>query len=106
MIQVFLCTENVAKGKMSYQSSVRFSGASWRGVDGNHATHYEMYNTCTHTARQLNPWWMVDLASAANVSRVEITNRDPACKSIQRGISCSEETFINQSKTMNRLLLI
>ena len=35
--------------------------------------------TCTHTRRQTNPWWSVDLGAEYNIGRVRIYNRRDCC---------------------------
>ena len=72
---MFLLPENIAKEKMTYESSVAWSGESYKAVDGNTDTDFMNGSSCTHTLEESNPWWMVDLGYEADISRVEITNR-------------------------------
>ena len=70
----YFFSENVAVGKVAFQSSTRWGGAASRAVDGHAYTLY-MWNSCTHTAPDAQPWWAVDLVNSMQVQRVEITNR-------------------------------
>ena len=92
---MLLLLENIAKGKMTFQSSTHWPGKSSTAVDGNTDTNFGS-GSCTHTTNvnEINPWWMVDLGNAANVYRVEVTNRDPACKFKIR--KCTEEYYIEK----------
>lgn len=69
---------NLAKGKDTKQSSTGFGGDSKRAVDGNKNTKWNG-KSCTHTKRQRQAWWRVDLASTQKVGRVKVTNRGDCC---------------------------
>ena len=46
-------------------------------MDGNSAMNFETYGgSCTHTTRENNAWWKVDLGQVEPVSEVYIVNRD------------------------------
>ena len=42
-------------------------------MDGNRDSHH---SKCTHTNRENNPWWRVDLGRVEPVAEVNILNRD------------------------------
>ena len=72
--------KNLAAGKKTSQSSIRYGGDSKRAVDGKATTNYFSLS-CTHTANSLKPWWKVDLGQLYLVSNVKITNRGDCCSS-------------------------
>ena len=45
-------------------------------VDGNRDSHH---SNCTHTNRENNPWWRVDLGRVEPVAEVNILNRGDCC---------------------------
>ena len=47
-------------------------------VDGNADGDFGA-KSCTHTAKEVRPWWSVDLVSPSTVFEVEITNRIDCC---------------------------
>ncbi|XP_065051247.1 uncharacterized protein LOC135680930 isoform X2 [Rhopilema esculentum] len=69
---------NVARGKPTRQSSTGFGGVSSRAVDGNRNSQWGG-GSCTHTNRDSNPWWRVDLGSPKQVKKVQLTNRGDCC---------------------------
>ncbi|KAI8493616.1 hypothetical protein Bbelb_285370 [Branchiostoma belcheri] len=71
-------TTNIALNRPATQSSTAYEGAPGRAVDGNDSPVYSS-NSCTHTAREANPWWRVDLGSSLCVDRVVVTNRKDCC---------------------------
>jgi len=70
--------ENAAACKPTSQSSTTHGGSSSRAVDGNAATAYSA-KSCTHTSRESNPWWRVDLKEKIAVETVTVTNRGDCC---------------------------
>lgn len=65
-------TENVALLKAAVQSGTYNDAVASRGVDGNLTTH-----SCTLSSTT-DPWLSVDLGTAMEVARVEVTNdRNP-----------------------------
>ncbi|GMH43799.1 hypothetical protein BSKO_11733 [Bryopsis sp. KO-2023] len=68
----------VSQGKPVWQSSIDFSGYPKRAVDGNTDSGY-FSGSCTHTKKQKNPWWRVDLGATYQVTKVVITNRGDCC---------------------------
>ena len=68
---------NLARGKPTAQSSQYSDGASSRAVDGGKNTNWGG-RSCTHTQRQMYPWWRVDLRRIYTVGKVQLTNRGDA----------------------------
>ena len=68
---------NLARGKPTAQSSQYGDGASSRAVDGGKNTNWNG-RSCTHTQRQMYPWWRVDLRRIYTVGKVQLTNRGDA----------------------------
>ena len=71
----YVISDNLAFGKQTNQSSVEFGGVSSRAVDGISNTDYYA-NSCTHTDREYNPWWRVDLGQVEQVSEIYIVNQE------------------------------
>eukprot|EP00112_Aurelia_sp_Birch-Aquarium-sp1_P004795 Seg1544.4 transcript_id=Seg1544.4/GoldUCD/mRNA.D3Y31 product=Fucolectin-5 protein_id=Seg1544.4/GoldUCD/D3Y31 len=59
----------LSRFKPTVQSTTSYGWVSSRGVD-------EDKSTCTHTEKNSNEWWMVDLLKEAVVYKVAVTNRD------------------------------
>ncbi|XP_035697814.1 uncharacterized protein LOC118430887 [Branchiostoma floridae] len=74
---------NLALGKTATQSSdyVHLEEALGAGkaVDGSRATDIGQDKACTHTQRDYQPWWKVDLSRTYTVQRVSILNRGDCC---------------------------
>ena len=51
---------DLAHKKKTEQSSTTYNGFSSRAVDENYSTYYDD-KSCTHTNKEMNPWWRVDL---------------------------------------------
>ena len=77
LINIIACliSDNLAFGKQTNQSSVSFGGVSSRAVDGISNTDYYA-NSCTHTDREYNPWWRVDLGQVEPVSEIYLVNQE------------------------------
>ncbi|XP_065051329.1 uncharacterized protein LOC135681005 [Rhopilema esculentum] len=79
-------TGNIALQKPAKQSSNFFKcinkaaclGGAQMAVDGNFSSIFRN-GTCTHTKRQHNPWWMVDLSDRHVVRKISLTNRGDCC---------------------------
>ena len=56
----FICFSDLAYKKKTEQSSTAYNGFSSRAVDENYSTYYDD-KSCTHTNKEMNPWWRVDL---------------------------------------------
>ena len=74
-------TANVARGKLTAQSNVRYGGVSARAVDGRTNGYYFRGRTCTYSEGNdvTNPWWRVDLVSCYAVTRIVAYNRVDCC---------------------------
>nr|XP_058970077.1 uncharacterized protein LOC131796502 [Pocillopora verrucosa] len=65
---------NLAYHKTTEQSSTAHNGFSSRAVDENYSSFYND-NSCTHTRKEQDPWWRVDLGREYIVTDVMIVNR-------------------------------
>ncbi|QDU41114.1 Planctomycete cytochrome C [Maioricimonas rarisocia] len=74
-VQVFADGHNVATGGKATQSSVGYDGPAKLAIDGNTDGHYFNAKSTTHTEKQTDPWWEVDLGQAVAVEKVAIWNR-------------------------------
>ncbi|XP_078577504.1 uncharacterized protein LOC144862672 isoform X7 [Branchiostoma floridae x Branchiostoma japonicum] len=81
-----LTTTNIALNKQATQSSTKYRGAAGRAVDGDVSPRYAE-NSCTHTAKESNPWWQVDLGKSQCVGRVVVTNREDCCSNRLEGFT-------------------
>lgn len=70
--------ELISGNKPTAQSSTGYGGSSGRAVDGNIATSWSS-NSCTHTRKQQNPWWRVNLQKTMTVKSVKVYNRGDCC---------------------------
>ncbi|XP_039210085.1 pentraxin fusion protein-like isoform X1 [Crotalus tigris] len=92
---------NVAVGKLSSQSSTfEEKGESRKAIDGSLANIYTN-GDCTLTKKDFEPWWMVDLISAFQVSAVVITNRGDCCESWIKGAEILIGDLPQKGGTMN-----
>merc|ERR1712168_270571 len=69
---------NVTEGKTAIQRSPAYGGDPNRGIDGNSDPNYGG-NSCTHTDKENNPWWALDLEVANFVYKVKLHNRQDCC---------------------------
>jgi cytochrome c peroxidase len=69
---------NLAAGKAATQSSTGYSGVASRAADGNTNGVYSA-NSVTHTNWNAQPYWQVDLGSAAQLSEIAVWNRTDCC---------------------------
>ena len=94
-LQAFNNVTNVALGKPTSQSSTGWGGFSSRAVDGNPNGKWSKWST-THTAKQTNPSWEVDLLDDFSVSNIKIYNRVDCCSG---RLSGAEVTLYDETKT-------
>lgn len=73
-VQVFVGETNVALQGKASQSSTSYEGDASRAIDGNTSGDFEVKST-THTATEQSPWWEIELAEPALVSKVAVWNR-------------------------------
>ncbi|MEO0473092.1 MAG: discoidin domain-containing protein, partial [Bacteroidota bacterium] len=71
----------ISQGKPSKQSSQYSAnaGQASKAVDGNTSGNWR-HGSVTHTGKQANPWWEVDLQAEYDIDRIEIFNRTDCCK--------------------------
>lgn len=60
------------------QSSVASDGAAARAIDGNPDGDYSN-DSVTHTEKETNPWWLVDLGEPKDIGRIVVHNRSDCC---------------------------
>jgi len=65
---------DIALKKPTTQSSECCNGPSRLAVDGKIFGNYHM-KSCTHTHRDTNPWWRVNLGGTYQVNNVQVFNR-------------------------------
>ena len=68
----------ISSRKGAAQSSTGWGGVPSRAVDGNKNSQWNG-KSCTHTNRQRNAWWRVDLGGNYLVTKVQVTNRGDCC---------------------------
>jgi len=61
-------------GLPTSQSTTDFNAVSSRATDGNAASEWSS-QSCTHTKREDNAWWKVDLMQPYRISTVRVVNR-------------------------------
>jgi endoglucanase Acf2/chitodextrinase len=71
---------NLALGRPASQSSVGFGGDAAKAVDGNTDGRFAN-GSVTHTNRDAQAWWQVDLGQLSSVESVQIYNRTDCCGS-------------------------
>ncbi|XP_068592335.1 uncharacterized protein [Cebidichthys violaceus] len=59
-------------------------GAAYSAIDGNRENTLSS-GSCSHTVKQTNPWWRVDLLESYIVTSVIITNRGDCCENTING---------------------
>ena len=64
---------NLAFDKLAWQSSTSHKGLAIQAVDGNREGDFSK-QSCSRTAVDEVPWWVVDLQAEHNIIRVAITN--------------------------------
>ena len=75
--------ENIAKGKPTQQSSTYHGEDSSRAVDGNKDSR-RASGSCTHTMRDHQAWWRVDLEREEEIRVIKITNRQLSWERLRR----------------------
>ena len=69
-----VCNGSLAAGKAALQSSLYEGGRAFLAVDGNNDRSWSA-GSVTHTLREVNPWWEVDLGETAKIDAIQIYNR-------------------------------
>ncbi|KAM6411120.1 uncharacterized protein J5M81_001118 isoform 1-T1 [Pluvialis apricaria] len=76
---------NVAREQQATQSSTsNGSGVASKAVDGNRDGVWQ-HGSCSHTRREREPWWSVDLGGRRAVAAVVVKNRQDCCWQRLRG---------------------
>ncbi|XP_027869115.1 fucolectin-4-like [Xiphophorus couchianus] len=65
--------ENIAIYGKATQSSLYTHGIAYNSIDGNRAGHWGKAS-CSHTIREFNPWWRLDLGKTHKVFSVSVTS--------------------------------
>ena len=63
---------------IAQQSSTAYSGDAGRAFDGNTNGVYNQQSV-THTARERQPWWQVELDERADIDNIVLHNRTDCC---------------------------
>ncbi len=74
-VQVFRGEENVARKGKATQSSVDYAGPPELAIDGNTDGDYTKATSTTHTKKEKNPSWQVELSEPAAIDRIVVWNR-------------------------------
>uniref|UniRef100_A0A3P9ADP9 Fucolectin tachylectin-4 pentraxin-1 domain-containing protein n=1 Tax=Esox lucius TaxID=8010 RepID=A0A3P9ADP9_ESOLU len=69
---------NLALNGVAAQSSLYGNHKASDAIDGDRTSHYDS-GSCTHTQKDTNPWWRVDLGDVYRVRTVSLTNRGDCC---------------------------
>ncbi|XP_053182675.1 uncharacterized protein LOC128366051 [Scomber japonicus] len=78
--------QNVAlRGKATQSTRLEhILGSASNAIDGNRESNYPA-GSCSHTKKQTNPWWRVDLLESYVVTSVVIINRRDCCPEQSNG---------------------
>ncbi|MCA9145591.1 MAG: DUF1553 domain-containing protein [Planctomycetaceae bacterium] len=74
-VQVFRGDENVARKGKATQSSTDYDGPPELAIDGNTDGDYAQAKSTTHTKKDKNPWWLVELTEPMAIDRIAVWNR-------------------------------
>ena len=77
-VQVMALGENAALHGVARQSTTGYGGVPGRAIDGNTDGAHSAASV-THTERQTDPWWEVDLGGPVPISSVSLFNRTDCC---------------------------
>ncbi|XP_026149696.1 uncharacterized protein LOC113122506 [Mastacembelus armatus] len=91
---------NIARGGKVTQSSLFGPGVPERAIDGNRANTWEK-KSCTHTEKEQNPWWRLDLQKMYKVNTVTITNRKDCCHERLNGAEIHIGNSLNDDGNSN-----
>ncbi|XP_075437454.1 fucolectin-like [Ascaphus truei] len=72
---------NVARNGEAIQSSdyvYKPMGYANQSIDGNREGNYHQ-GSCTHTKKEKDPWWMLDLKNSYSIGPIVIVNRQDCC---------------------------
>ena len=85
---------HLARGKKATQSSSHPNGPASKAVDGNTDGNWNK-KSVSHTKRQKEPWWQVDLGAVHTIKEVTVHNRTDCCMGRLYGavVMVSEKPF-------------
>jgi hypothetical protein len=72
-------TSNMALAAVTSQSSSAFDMGADRAVDGITDGDHHAAESVSHTEKDHQPWWQVDLGAVVDIDRIEIFNRTDCC---------------------------
>ncbi|XP_053198935.1 fucolectin-1-like [Scomber japonicus] len=81
-----------------------FASAS-NAIDGNRESNYNA-GSCSHTKKQTNPWWRVDLLESYVVTSVVITNRGDCCPEQSNGAEIHIGNSIRDNGVANPVVAV
>lgn len=73
-VEVFSQGKNIASQGTATQQGTTFGGVASRAIDGNTDGTFANKST-THTPKQSNPWWEVDLGAVFPIEKIKLWNR-------------------------------
>jgi len=85
-VEVFVGGQNVAGSGEASQSSVTNDGVPERAIDGSTAGDYPR-GSVTHSARERDPSWELDLKDPLLIERIVVWNRTDCCDERLRGFT-------------------
>ena len=71
----FFTGENLAVQGKASQSSLFSFGYAYNAIDGNRASNWDL-GSCSHTNKDFNPWWRLDMGKTHKVFSVNIISRN------------------------------
>lgn len=93
----------LSRGRAATQSSTDYGGVAGRAVDGNTDGVYAN-NSVTHSGKQTQPWWQVDLGQSASISQVRLWGRTDCCTNRLRDIYVFVSPTDMTGRTLAQLL--
>ncbi len=74
-VEVYRGKTNIARAGTASQSSTSYDAPAERAIDGKTSGDFFKDQSVTHTAKEKNPWWEVDLGNVQNIDRIVLWNR-------------------------------
>ena len=74
-VEVFSGQQNVARKGKATQSSTDFNGPPELAIDGKTDGDFNKAKSTTHTKKDKNPWWLVELSEPVAIERIVVWNR-------------------------------
>ncbi|XP_077863261.1 fucolectin-6-like [Saccoglossus kowalevskii] len=84
--------------RIASQSSTAFNGPANYAIDGNYDSIYP-HESCSHTDKEQDAWWKLDLGERYSICQVVITNRQDCCSERIDGavVSVGDSSDISQN---------